>query len=99
MTDWCWYIRPACCPTLFTVTVSPIHPASRVPEKAPGSDPTVRIATVVVFSYTFARVALPNAGHIGPVHAPVAGLGDIYRSAVETVFFAALDAGRERQDE
>lgn len=84
---------------MFTVTVPPVHPASGVPEKAPGSDPAVRVATVVVFSYTFAGIALLKAGHIGPVHAPVAGLGDIYRSAVETVFSAALDAGRERQDE
>lgn len=87
------------CPTLFTVTVPPVHPASGVPKKAPRSDPAVRVATVVVLSYTFSRVALLEAGHIGPVHAPVARLGDVYRSAVKTVFSAALDAGRERQDE
>lgn len=91
--------RPACGPTLFTVTVAPVQPASGAPEKAPGSDPAVRVATVVVLSYTFARVALLKAGHIGPVHAPLAGLGYIYRSAVETVFSAALDAGREGQDD
>lgn len=90
--------RPAVCPTLFTVTVPPVHPPSGVPKKAPGSDPAVRVATLAVFSYTFARVALPKADHIGPVHALVAGLGDVYRSAVETVFSAALDAGRERRD-
>lgn len=91
--------RPACGPTLFTVTVPPVQPASGAPEKAPGSDPAVRVATVIVFSYTFAWVALLKAGHIGPVHAPLAGLGYVYRSAVETVFSAALDAGREGQDE
>lgn len=63
---------PACYPTLFTVTVPPVHPASGVPEKAPRSDSAVRVATVVVLPYPFARVALFKAGHIGPVHAPVA---------------------------
>lgn len=86
-------------PTLFTVTVPPVHSASVVPEKAPGSDPAVRVATVIVLSYSFARVALLEAGHFGPVHAPGAGLGDVYRSTVEPVFPAALDAVSERQDE
>lgn len=54
-------------PTLFTVTVPPVHSASVVPEKAPGSDPAVRVATVIVLSYSFARVALLEAGHFGPV--------------------------------
>lgn len=86
-------------PTLFTVTVAPVHSASVVPEKAPGSDPAVRVATVIVLPYSFARVALLEAGHFGPVHAPGAGLGDVYRSTVEPVFPAALDAVSERQDE
>lgn len=85
--------------TLFTVTVPPVHSASEVPEKAPGSDPAVRIATVIVFSYSFSRVALSEAGHFGPVHAPGAGLCDVYRSAVEPGFAAALGAVSERQDE
>lgn len=85
--------------TLFTVAVAPVHSASVVPEKAPGSDPAVRVPAVVVVSYSFARVALPEAGHLAPVHAPCAGLGDVYRSPVEAVFAAALHAVGERQDE
>lgn len=94
----CMTARLSYC-TLFTVTVPPVHSASVVPEKAPGSDPAVRIATVIVFSYSFARVALSEAGHFGPVHAPGAGLCDVYRSAVEPGFAAALGAVSERQDE
>lgn len=86
-------------PTLLTVTVPPVHSASVVSEKAPRSDPAVRVATVVVFPYSFARVALLEAGHFCPVHAPGAGLGDVYRSTVEPVLPAALDAVSERQDE
>lgn len=86
------------CPTLFTVTVPPVHSASVVPEEAPGSDPAVRVAAVIVFPYPFARVALLEAGHFGPVHAPGAGLGDVYSSPVEAVLPAALDAVGERQD-
>lgn len=86
------------CPTLFTVTVPPVHSASVVPEEAPGSDPAVRVAAVIVFPYPFPRVALLEAGHFGPIHAPGAGLGDVYRSPVEAVLPAALDAVGERQD-
>ena len=85
--------------TLFTVAVTPVHSASLVPEKAPGSDPAVRVAAVVVLSDPFARVALPEAGHFGPVHAPAAGLGDVYRPPVEAVLPAAPDAVGEGQDE
>lgn len=85
--------------TLFTVAVPPVHSAFVVPKKAPGSDPSVRVATVVVLPYPLIRVALLEAGHFGPVHAPCAGLGDVYRSPVETVFPTALDAVGERQDE
>lgn len=85
------------CPTLFTVAVAPVHSASGVPKKAPGSDPAIRVATLVVFSQPFAWVALPKAGHTGPVHALVARLGYVYRPAVETVLSEALDAGRERR--
>lgn len=85
--------------TLFTVAVPPVHSAFVVPKKAPGSDPAIRVATVIVLSYSFARVALLEAGHLGPVHALSAGLGDVYRSLVEAVFAAALDAVSERQDE
>ena len=85
--------------TLFTVAVAPVHSSSVVHEKAPGSDPAVRVAAVVVLSYSFSRVALLEAGHLGPVHAPGAGLGDVYRPPVETVSAAALDALSERQDE
>lgn len=85
--------------TLFTVAVAPVHSASVVPEKAPRSDPAVRVTTVIVLSYSFAQVALLEASHFGPVHAPGAGLGDVYRSLVETVSPTALDAVGERQDE
>lgn len=89
----------ACVFTLFTVAVAPVHSARVAPEKAPGSDPAVRVAAVVVLSYPFARVALPEAGHLGPVHAAGAGLGDVYRPPVEAVSPAALDAVGEGQDE
>lgn len=92
-------VQYACVFTLFTVAVAPVHSASGVLKKAPGSDPAVRVATVIVLPYSFARVALLEAGHFGPVHAPDAGLGDVYRAPVETVFAAALDAVGERQDE
>lgn len=85
--------------TLFTVAVPPVYSASVVPEKAPGSDPAVRVTAVIVVSYSFARVALLEAGDFGPVHAPGAGLGDVYRSPVEAVFPTALDAVGKRQDE
>lgn len=85
--------------TLFTVAVPPVYSASVVPEKAPGSDPAVRVSAVIVVSYSFARVALLEAGDFGPVHAPGAGLGDVYRSPVEAVFPTALDTVGKRQDE
>lgn len=85
--------------TLFAVAVAPVHPASVVPEEAPGSDPAVRVAAVVVLADAFARVPFPEATHVGPVHAPSAGLGNVYRSPVESVFPAAADAFGERQDE
>lgn len=85
--------------TLFTVAVPPVHPAFLVSEKAPGSDPAVRVATVIVLSYPFARVTLLEAADLGPIHAPSAGLGDVYRSPVEAVLPTALDALGERQDE
>lgn len=85
--------------TLFTVAVPPVHSASVVSKKAPGSDPAVRVATVIVLSYSFIRVALLEAGYFGPVHAPGAGLGDVYRTPVEGVFPTALDAVIKRQDE
>lgn len=85
--------------TLFTVAVPPVRSASVVPEKAPRSDPAIRVAAVIVLSYPFPRVALLKAGHFGPVHATGPGLGDVYRSPVEAVFPTALDAVSERQDE
>ncbi len=85
--------------TLFTVAVAPVHSPSVVPEKAPGSDSAVRVATEIVLSYSFARVALLEAGHFCPVHAPGPGLSDVYRSPVEAVSPPALDAVRERLDE
>lgn len=85
--------------TLFTVAVPPVYSASVVPKKAPGSDSAVRVATVVVLAYAFARVALLEAGHFGPVHAPGTGLGDVYRSPVEAVFSTASGAVGERKDE
>lgn len=85
--------------TLFTVAVAPVHPASVAPEEAPGSDPAVRVAAVVVLSYALARVAVPEAGHLGPVHAPGAGLRDVYGPPVKAVSAAALDAVGERGDE
>lgn len=85
--------------TLFTVAIPPVHSASVIPEKTPWSDPAVRVAAVIVLSYPFARVALLEAGDLGPVHTPGAGLRDVYRSPVETVFPTALDAVGERQDE
>lgn len=97
--QYCLCAPRACVFTLFAVAVPPVHPASVVPEKAPGSDPAVRVATVIVLAYSFARVALPEAGHFGPVHAPGAGLGDVYRSPVEIVFPTALRAVGERRDE
>lgn len=89
----------ACVFTLFTVAVAPVHSARVAPEKAPGSDPAVRVAAVVVLSYPFARVALTEAGHLGPVHAADARLGDVYRPPVEAVSPAALDAVGKGQDE
>lgn len=88
--------QQACVFTVFTVAVSPVHPASVVFKKAPWSDPAIRVATVIVLPNSFARVALLEAAHFGPVHAPGAGLGDVYRAPVETVFAAALDAVGER---
>ncbi|KAF3852073.1 hypothetical protein F7725_005428 [Dissostichus mawsoni] len=81
------------------VAIAPVSSAFVVPKKAPGSDPAVRVAAVVMLSNSFARVALLEAGHFGPVHTPGAGLGDVYRSPVETVFPTALDAlGSESAD-
>lgn len=84
--------------TLFTVTVSPVHSASVVPKEAPGSDPAVRVAALIVFPDAFPRMALLEAGHLGPVHAASAGVRDVYGSPVESVPAAALDAVGERQD-
>lgn len=84
---------------MFTVTVPPVHSAFVVPKKAPGSDPTIRVAAVIVISYAFPWVALREAGHFCPVHASGAGLCDIYRPPVEAVLPAALDAVGERQNE
>lgn len=85
--------------TLFTVAVTPVYPAFVVPEKAPGSDPAVWVAAVVVLSNPFARVALLESGHFGPVHAPAARLGHVYGSPVEAVLSAAPNAVGERQDD
>lgn len=85
--------------TLFTVAVPPVYSASVVPKKAPGSDSAVRVATVVVLAYAFARVPFVEAGDIGPVHTPGAGLSDVYRSPVEAVFPTTPGTVGERQDE
>lgn len=85
--------------TLFTVAVPPVHSAFVVSEKTPGSDPAVRVATVIVLSNSLIRVALLEAGYFGPVHAPGTGLGDVYRSPVEAISPRALRAVCERQDE
>lgn len=85
--------------TLFTVAVSPVHSSFVVPEEAPGSNPAVRVATPAVLPYSLARVAFREAVHFGPVHAPGAGLGDVYGSPVEAAFPTALNAVGERADE
>lgn len=85
--------------TLFTVAVPPVYSAFVVPEKAPGSDPAVWVAAVIVLSNAFARIALPESGHFGPINAPGAGLCDVYGSPVEAVFPTAPNAVGERQDE
>lgn len=85
--------------TLFTVAVSPVCSAFVVLEETPGTDPAVRVAAVVVLSYPFARVALFESGHLSPVHAPAAGLGDVHDSPVEAVFPPAPRALGEREDE
>lgn len=89
----------ACVFTLFTVAVPPVHSAFVVFEKAPGSYPAVRVATMIVLFNPFIRVTLLEAGHFGPVHAPGAGLSDVYSSPVEAVSPTALCAVSERQDE
>lgn len=86
-------------PTLFTVAVSPVHSASVVLKKAPGSNPAVRVATLIMFPDAFARVALLEAGHLRPVHAARARVRDVHGSPVESVPAAALDAVGERQDQ
>lgn len=70
-----------------------------VPEKTPGSDPAVWIATVIMISNPFPRIPLLEAGNFGPVNASGSGLGGVYRSPVESVFPSALDAIGERQDQ
>lgn len=86
-------------PTLFTVTVSPVHSASVVPKEAPGSNPAVGVAALVVFPDAFSRMALLETGHLGPVHAAGAGVRDVYGSPIESVPAAALNAVGERQDQ
>lgn len=86
-------------PTLFTVTVSPVHSASVVPKEAPGSNPAVGVAALIVFPDAFSRMALLEAGHLGPVHTAGAGVRDVYGSPVESVPAAALNAVGERQDQ
>lgn len=68
--------------TMFTVAVPPVNSAFVVPKKAPGTDPAVRVAAVVVLSYPFARIALFESGHLRPVHAPAGGLGHVDGSPV-----------------
>lgn len=92
-------VRQACMHTLFTVAVSPVCSAFVVLEEAPGTDPAVRVAAVVVLSYPFARVALFESGHLCPVHAPAARLGDVHDSPVGAVFPPAPCALGEREDE
>lgn len=92
-------VTQACVFTLFTVAVPPVCSAFVVPKKAPGSNPAVRVAAVIVLPYPFTRVALLEADHFGPVHAPCPGLSDVYRAPVEPVFPTAPDAVGERRDE
>lgn len=68
--------------TLFTVTVSPVHPASLVPEEAPRSDSAVRVPALIMLPDAFARVTLREAAHLTPVHTPCAGLGDVDRAPI-----------------
>lgn len=84
--------------TLFTVTVSPVHSAPVVSKEAPRSDPAVRVPALIVLPDAFPRMALLEAGHLGPVHAAGAGVRDVYGSPVESVPAAALYAVGERQD-
>lgn len=82
--------------TLFTVAVSPVNSAFVVPEETPGSDPAVRVAAVVVLSYPSVWIALFESGHLGPVHAPAAGLGHVDGSPVRAVLPPAPCALGER---